>query len=75
MWYVYRVITTTYGFGLTRVYSSPQMMMILSLGTPPPLTQLTAAKRETPRSADTPMYRAGRYRPETHRYSTTKKPT
>ena len=23
MWYVYRVIITTYGFGLTRVYSSP----------------------------------------------------
>jgi len=26
MWYVYRVITTTYGFGLTRVYSSHRIV-------------------------------------------------
>jgi len=41
------------------------MMMILSLGTPPPNTTHSS---ETPRSADTRVYRAGRYRPETHRY-------
>jgi len=42
------------------------VIMIVSLGTPPPpnITQSS----ETPRSADTRVYRAGRYRPETHRY-------
>jgi len=33
--------------------------------TPPPNTTHSS---ETPRSADTRVYRAGRYRPETHRY-------
>ena len=42
------------------------MMMILSLGTPPSPNKTHSS--ETPRSADTRVYRAGRYRPETHRY-------
>ena len=42
------------------------VLIILSLGTPPPPN--TTHSSETPRSADTRVYRAGEYRPETHRY-------
>ena len=41
------------------------MMMNLSLGTPP-LKHNT--RQQTPRSADTRVYRDGQYWPETHRH-------